>query len=476
MTDRPPLPETLWSLLPEEVRDALAVVIHTYQTRAERSEARVAELEARVAELEARLRQDSSNSHKPPSTDLPHAKPTPPERKAGRKPGGQPGHPKAQRVRLTPDRVIDHRPGACAACGTTLGGDDPAPRWHQVWELPEVRPHVTEHRLHTLPCPCGHATPAAPGGVPADGYGPRLKAAVVYLTGVAHLSKAQAERLCEDLLGTPLSTGQVCALEAEAAGLLAPVMAELAAALPGQDVNMDETSWKESGKLCWLWVGVAKLFSVFRVAFSRGRKVVDELLGADYAFVLTTDRWGAYNRVGRRQLCWAHLRRDFQSLIDRGGPGKCVGEELLLISDVVFHLWHRTRDGTLSRAEAVRRIVGLFQPDFQVALESGSRCVCARASGLCRDLLARWDHLWRFCEVDGVEPTNNAAERALRPAVLWRKASQGTRGASGSRYVATMLSVAATCRQQGRRVWAYLTEVFATAAEGKPAPSLLPAS
>lgn len=470
MTDRPPLPESLWSRLPEDARDAVAAVIRFYQ-------ARIEQLQDRVAELEARLRQDSSNSHRPPSADPPKAKPAPPQKARGRKPGGQPGHPRCQRPRLTPDRVVDHAPRRCAACGAPLAGLDESPRCHQVWELPEVRPLVTEHRFHTLACPCGRATTAAaPEGVPADGYGPRLKAAVVYLTGVAHLSKAQAERLCEDLLGTPVSAGQVCATEAEAAEALAPALAELRAALPGCDVNMDETGWKQSGKLCWLWVGVARCFTVFHLAFSRGRKVVEELLGPGYAHVATCDRWSAYNRVKRRQVCWAHLRRDFQALIDRGGAGKAVGEELLLISDLVFMNWRRVRDGTLLRRTASRRILQWYEPDFRTAVESGAGCACARTARLCRDLLKRWDQLWEFCRSDGVGPTNNAAERALRPAVLWRKKSQGTRGGSGSRYVTSMLSVSATCKQQGRKVWPYLTDVFAAATRGESAPSLLPAS
>lgn len=470
MQDRPPLPESLWSRVPEDVRDALAAVLQFYQ-------ARVEQLEARVAELEARLKSDSSNSHKPPSSDPPRAKPAPPKKSRGRKPGGQPGHPKAQRARLDPDRVIDHTPRRCRACDAPLAGRDPSPRCHQVWELPAVKPLVTEHRFHTLTCPCGHATPAPrPAGAAADGYGPRLKAAVAYLTGVAHLSKAQAGALLGDLLGVPISAGQVCAIEAEAAASLAPVVAELRAALPGGDVHMDETGWKQSGRLCWLWVGVAELFTAFHIAFSRGRRAVEELLGAGYAGVLTCDRWGAYNRVGRRQLCWAHLRRDFQALIDRGGAGRRVGEELLLISDLVFLNWHRIRDGTLQWRTAARRILAWYEPDFRVAVESGAGCRCAPAARLCRDLLARWDHLWTFCRVEGVEPTNNAAERALRPAVLWRKKSQGTRGEAGSRYVAAMLSVAATCKQQGKKVWSYLTEVFAACAEGRPGPSLLPAS
>jgi transposase len=469
MTTRPPLPESLWSRIPEDVRDALAVVLQASQDR-------VAQLEALVAQLEARLRSDSSNSHKPPSSDKPRAKPAPPRKRSGKKRGGQPGHPKHERALLPPDRVIDHKPPACSACGKALSGHDPDPRRHQVWDLPPVKPVVVEHRFHSLSCPCGHATAASPAGVPSEGCGPGLKAAAAYLTGVAHLSKSQAQQVFGNLLGTPISAGQVCAIEAEAAQALAPVVEEMRQALPGHDLNMDETGWKQSGKLCWLWVAVAKGFTLFHIAFCRGRQVVEHLLGGGYGRVLTTDRWSAYSRVARRQLCWAHLLRDFQALADGGGAGKAVGEELLMLARLVFMNWCRVRDGTLLRKTAARRILEWYAPDFRTALEAGAASACARASRLCKNLLAREAQLWEFCRTEGVEPTNNAAERALRPAVLWRKKSQGTRSEAGSRYAAGMLSVAATCKQQGRSIWGYLVEAFAASAKGQPAPSLLPAS
>lgn len=429
----------------------------------------------RVADLEARLAQTSANSHQPPSADPPHAKPAPPRPASGKKPGGQPGHARAVRPRLTPDAVVDHKPDRCAGCGAALGGDDPEPRWQQVWELPEVRPHVTEHRFHALACPCGHTTPATrPTGLPADGYGPRLQATLVYLTGALRLSKTQAQALCADLLGLPVSTGTVCATEALAAAVLAPAVEALEQALPGRDVNMDETGWKQAGQTCWLWVAVTAAFTVFRLAFCRGRRVVEELLGAAYAGVLTTDRWSAYSRVERRQVCWAHLRRDFQALIDRGGADAPVGERLLGLSDELFFWWHSLIDGHVERAPFERRLAGVKRR-VRTALVQGARGA-GKSAGLCGELLRLWPALWRFAEEAGVEPTNNAAERALRPAVLWRKASQGTRTEAGSRYVACVLSVVATCRQQGRRVWDYLTSAFAATQHGRPVPSLLPKS
>jgi transposase len=462
MAAEPPIPAELWDTVPPAARVALLALLET--------------LHRRLADLEARLGQDSSNSHRPPSADPPHAKPAPPQKPSGKKAGGQPGHPRLVRPRLPAEVVIDHKPDRCAGCGRALAGDDPQPRWQQVWELPEVRPQVTEHRFHTLTCPCGCLTRAArPQDLPADGYGPRLKAAVVYLTGALHLSKAQTQTLCADLLGLPISQGQVCAAEAEAAAVLAPAVAALRQALPGRDANMDETGWKQAGKPCWLWVAVTATFTVFHLAFCRGRRVVEELLGAAYARVLTTDRWSAYHRVRRRQLCWAHLRRDFQALIDRGGAGMAVGERLLGLSDELFLWWHALHDGVCDRSVCDRRLAGVRRR-FGAALRQGMGCACAKASGLCRELRRLWGSLWRFLDTPGIEPTNNAAERALRPAVLWRKCSQGTRTEAGSRYVATVLSVAATCRQQGRRVWEYLTSAFAAARHGIPAPSLLPIS
>ena len=468
MAAEPPIPAELWDTVPPAARAALAAVFDALQRQ-------VADLRARVADLEARLAQTSANSHQPPSADPPHAKPAPARPATGNKPGGQPGHARAVRPRLTPDVVVHHRPDRCVASGAALAGDDPQPRWQQVWELPEVRPHVTEHRLHTLACPCGHATAAMrPADLPADGYGPRLQAALVYLTGALRLSKTQAQALCADLLGLPVSTGTVCATEAAATAALAPAVEALRQALPGRDANMDETGWKQAGRTCWLWVAVTRAFTVFHLAFCRGRRVVEELLGAAYAGVLTTDRWSAYHRVGRRQLCWAHLRRDFQALIDRGGEGAAVGGRLLGLSDELFFWWHSLIDGYVERELFDRRLAGVKRR-VRAALVQGARGD-GQSAGLCGELVRLWPALWRFAEVAGVEPTNNAAERALRPAVLWRKCSQGTRTEAGSRYVASVLSVVATCRQQGRRVWDYLTSAFAAAQHGQPAPSLLPKS
>ena len=441
---------------------------------------RIEKLEAENRELRARLGLNSSNSSKPPSTDPPQVKRQPPAPRSGRRRGGQPGHPRHERPLVPPDQVdevIDCRPPRCGACAAPLSGDDPEPRRRQVAEVPPIRPHVTEYRLHTLTCRrCGSRTAAAPPpGTPAGAFGPRLAALAGLLSGVYRLGKRPVRQLLGDLFGLSISAGMVCKLQRRAADLLAPAYEQLCAHARAGDVHIDETGWREQKRRAWLWSVVAPLVTVFHIAGSRGRAVVRHLLGAAFAGVATCDRWKAYGHLRRVQWCWAHLRRDFQAMIDRGGPGRAVGEALLDHSDHLFHWWHRVRDGTLSRA-TFRTYAGWLRPAFRDDLEAGAACGCAATAATCRELLAHERRLWTFVRRAGVEPTNNAAERAVRHAVLWRKSSGGTDSPAGSRFVERILSVVATCRQQGRNVWDYLADCHRAALTGDPIPSLLPAS
>jgi transposase len=461
------LPEVLWTSFTPEVQVLLSALIGGLESQ-------IVLLQARILELETRLKQDSSNSSKPPSSDPPTSKPAPTRAPSGKKPGAQPGHPKAERALRTPDEILEHKPCCCEKCNAALPNMLPEPLIRQVWELPPIQPIVTEHRFFRATCTCGHTTSAAkPEHLPAGGYGPRFEAMLIYLTGTLHLSKAQAEQLCEDLLGCPISTGQICAIEAEFTQAVEPVIEQFKQAVPQTNVNMDETGWKQSGKRCWLWVCVASMFTLFQIRASRSGKVVRELLGQGYTFVVTTDRHGAYNGVDRRQLCWSHLLRDFQAMIDRGTAGKAIGEALLRISQEIFEWWHRIRsDGKQDdprRGELFRK----YRPLLEETLQLGLVCGCAKTQRVCRLLLKHKDCLWLFVEVEGIEPTNNAAERALRPAVMWRKRSQGTRSETGSAYVCAILSIWTTCKQQNRNVWGYLIEVCSAKQQGKPIPLLL---
>jgi transposase len=471
MTPALPIPPELWDQVPPAAQAALLVFFQEQQQR-------IASLEQRVRDLEERLAQNSTNSSKPPSSDQPAVKRPPPRPPSGRRKGGQPGHLMFRHQPLEPTRIESLRPGACRHCGHTLIGSDPKPLCHQVIELPPITPEVTEYRLHRLCCPrCGTRTGAAlPPGVPTGRYGPRVQAALALLTGAYRLSKRHVEALCADLLGVPVSAGQVCALERQTAQALEPVVAELRSHVRAQPANVDETGWRQGGRRCWLWVVATAAVTVFHIAGSRAGKVVRDLLGPLHRRVVTSNRFAAYNwlPLTRRQVCWAHLLRDFQAMVDRGNSGAAVGRLLLGWAGCVFERWPRVRDGTLSRS-SFRRYLGPIRACFREDLEAGAACACAKTAAVCRELLALEPALWTFARVEGVEPTNNAAERALRHAVQWRKTSFGTESEGGSRFVENILTVVATCRQQARGVLEYLTACCQAAAEDERPPSLAPA-
>ena len=452
--------------LPPDVFDALPPAVQAY----------IRCLEARLAALEARLGQDSSNSSKPPSSDPPHAKPAPPRTPSGKRKGGQPGHPRRTRPELPPDTVVELRPETCGQCHHPLTGTDPDPLRHQVIELPPIRPVVTEYRRHRLACPgCGRVTCPA---LPADargGYGPRVQAVCALLSGAYRVGKRGVARLCGDLFGVPISPAAICNLQRQTAAALGPVVEVAHAHVAGRAANVDETGWREGRKRGWLWVAVTANVTVFLVRLSRGRKVLAELIRGGPG-VLTTDRYPAYDHLpaNQRQVCWAHLRRDFQAMIDRQNAGSVVGENLLMLADILLVQWKRVRDGTLTRRGFRQSYLGWIRAEVQALLDRGAGCGCATTAGACRELLAVEPALYTFAVVMGVEPTNNAAERALRHAVCWRKMSFGTDSAGGSRFVERVLTVVATCRQQGRDVLAFLAEAIQASRTGDVSPSLVP--
>jgi transposase len=238
---------------------------------------------------------------------------------------------------------------------------------------------------------------------------------------------------------------------------------------------VDETSWREQGRRSWLWVAVTQWVSVFLIRASRGAQVLRELVGAEYERVLTSDRAKAYagQPLWRHQLCWAHLRRDFQAMIDRGNAGTPVGRQLLAYADVLFEWWYWVRDGTWRRS-TFRHLVSVLRPAFREVLRVGTRCGCPKTAATCRELLTVEPALWTFVRREGVDPTNNAAERALRHAVQWRKTSYGTDSPTGSHFVENLLTVVATCRQQERNILEYLAQCCQALYAGTLPPSLLP--
>nr|WP_052640163.1 IS66 family transposase [Zavarzinella formosa] len=367
-------------------------------------------------------------------------------------------------------------PAACRNCSKPLTGNDPNPLRFQVTELPPVKPEVTEYQRHRLVCSCGFSTcgPLPPGVTGQDG--PRLRAGVVLLTGRYRMSKENAANLMGDLFGVSLSASRVCSVETGAGRVLQPVADEILEAARQSASNIDETS---TGKGRWLWVMAmaTALGTAFQIVSGRNREELLKLIGENYVRILTSDRHSLYSRVppGDHQYCWAHLRRDFQAMIDRNNGGSEVGRELLKLSDELFGLWKRVRDGTLTKFAFASKMSfhGSFRTRFNATLERGEACGCAKTSGTCARLAEREVSLFRFAFNDGVEPTNNAAERAIRHGVIWRKQSHGPKSEAGAKYLANIWSVVETCRQQGRKVWDFLADCFDAAQTGGPLPSLV---
>jgi transposase len=474
MAPMPPLQESLWKAASPELQAGIIALVQSYEDQ-------IALLENRLSDLENRLKLNSTNSSKPPSSDPIGMKRKPPAPPSGKKRGGQPGHRKARRILVPPEKVretFECKPDACRRCGQGLAGDDPEPVIHQVAELPRIEPIVDEYRLHRLTCPACRATTcgALPAGVPTGCFGPYLRAVLVMFAGAYRLSKRQIRQVVADVFTLSISTGMISKLERQSAAVLEAPYNELAIAVHHAVVaNIDETSWRERLRKVWLWATVTPLFTVFTIAKTRSGDVARALLGSEHDQVVGSDRFSAYEWIMARwrQICWAHLRRDFQAMIDRGGDGEKAGRRLLSLSNQLFHDWHRVRDGTLEWSSFQKQMSHLRRKVKQ-ALWEGSRCPCAKTAATCFEILKVEEGLWAFARVKGVEPTNNAVERALRHAVIWRRISGGTDSGDGSRFVERMLTVVATCRQQGRNVLDYLTTCFEADCRGQALPSLLP--
>ena len=441
----------------------------------------VLELLKRLADVEARLKQTSRNSSKPPSADPPSARPRPAKEPSGRKPGGQPGHEGHSR-KLKPETEVDHilevRPEQCAQCGTVLLGEDPEPERHQVTDLPRITPIVTEYRRHRLRCvACGASTQAAwPTTMPRGQFGPRVQATVGYLTGRIGVSQREVQEVLATVCQTEVSVGSIAVLEQAVSTALATPVVEAITDVQRQPVRTaDETGWREKTKRLWLWISTTPLVTIFRLLQTRGAAGAKELLGAEVWGMIGTDRDAGYNWIDphQRQLCWAHLKREFMAWSEREGETARIGRALLAVEQQLFALWYRARDGTLAWAAFQVALLPLME-QVGTLLREGATKTEAKTQGTCRNLLKVEAALWTFVWEMEVEPTNNCAERPLRRAVLWRRRSFGTQSAAGSQFVERLLTAVTTLRQQRREVLDYLTAACAAAIRKEPAPSLLP--
>jgi transposase len=449
-------------------------------------ERRVAELEALVRDLMARLGSNASNSGMPPSANPPGAPAPVVKKKSGRPRGGQPGHPPHLKQLLPAERVHDFQtfvPRRCERCDAALPAQpaphDPAPTRFQTIELPPVVATVTEYQGHARTCPqCGAVTRAAiPRDLRVHSVGPRLTATLSYLAGCHGVSKRGVEEIAAAVFDAPVALGTVTNLEQEMSAALAAAHAEALAAVQQADVkHADETSWKLCGKLCWLWAAARPGVVAFVVHAQRGAAGLAALLGTEIYGIVCSDRWSVYDRVPaeRRQVCWAHLKRDFQKIVDRGGPSVGVGREGRKIVHKVFAAWHTFQAGQTTRGQLHDHLAPVMNRLQRLLLQGAILGEDPTVARFCDNLLALEPALWTFVAVEGVEPTNNFLERLLRRAVLWRKRSFGCVSDTGCRFVERILTVVQTRRLQGRSVLAYLHDALRAHRAGQPCPQLLP--
>jgi len=438
-------------------------------------------LKAHIAELEERLAQNSRNSSKPPSSDGPSQKKSPQTQPSGKKRGGQKGHKKAKRELIPPEQcrsVVERVPDHCAHCGERLAGVDPQPQRHQVWDIPPRQPIIDEYRQHRLTCQtCGKSTRAGlPTGVPTGQAGPNLIAHVGILLTKYRLSHRLVAGYLETTLGLACSDGWIAKLQRIAAKSLEKPYAQIRQQVRhAAVVHIDETSYKLENQSGWLWGAIENGASLFRIAGSRGAQIAQQILGETYSGIVVSDRYSSYNWLPtqRRQLCWAHLKRDFTKLSEsKHGPTRQIGEQLLELQSRIFDNWHRFQDGKLARSTLKRKRL-VWQGEMHTLLEQGWLTGNKKAAGMCRHIWKYFDALWTFLTVAGVEPTNNTAERGLRGAVIKRQVSFGVNSETGRQFLERTLSVLATCRQRGINELTYVTECVKAHFTGQTPPHLL---
>jgi transposase len=441
-------------------------------------------LEARVEKLEEQLRRSSRNSSLPPSQDPPLAPPRSKKPASGRGRGGQPGHQGRNRLLLPLERVdelVEYWPGCCHACAHVFGEhervDAAAPQRHQLAELPPIAVTVSEHRLHRLRCPaCAAETRAElPAELPRGAFGPRLQAAAVTLAVRNRVSRRDTVELLGELFGVELSTGSVDAIVQRTGEALAEPQARLHEQIrSAPTVNIDETGWRLRGGKRTLWGALTPTAALFRIAPDRHEREAKALLGAGFAGIACSDRWWAYDYLDpeQRQLCWAHLVRDFTAHSEGLRAQKQFGEAGLALARGVFEAWDEYRqEGDRGRLiERIRPLKHELRTLLEQAARKSTKTKYHRL--FANNLLKRWPALWTFTDIDGVEPTNNHAERGLRGAVIYRKLSLGSQSEQGERTIERLLSASISCRLQGRSLFAYLADALTANIRGDPIPTL----
>lgn len=448
--------------------------------------------DARIRELEriiASLTRNSSNSSRPPSSDPPGIAKNKRKKPSRRKQGGQPGHKGKKRELLPPeemDEIHDIFPEHCECCNRPFAHalliPSLQPFRHQVSELPEIVPKMKEYRCHSLRCSCGHYTAASlPEEVAKSEFGPQVHAAIAYLIAVHRVSRRGIADIMDTLFNIDISTGAICNAAERVSDACLPVVGTIkkyiASAL---SLNIDETGWKYKGKRRYLWTFVAARAVLFHISPSRGAKVLREVLGDTFAGIITSDDHSAYNsyhKYGIRQLCWAHLIRKLKALKDdRSSPhAYCFARNMLKEIGAIFSRWHAFQNSGGSREQLWLDTLPMRERMYDycdIFRYSSDPRVQTRT----KRFLANWQHLFNFLKYDGVQPTNNIAERAIRPAVQWRKICFGSQSEIGEHFTERLLSVVGTCRMHGINAFQFLTRVVDAAFSAKQVIPGLPLS
>jgi transposase len=442
--------------------------------------ATVAALRAEVDELRRQMGRDSRNSSLPPSRDTAAARAKRPKKSSGRRQGGQPGHPGSHREMVAdPDRVVEHWPDACAGCGAEVTVADRAsegdPVSHQVTDV-VVSVEVTEHRRMRTRCDCGCRTLAdLPAGVSGGAFGPAVAAAAATLTA-ARVSRRDAARLLKDLCGVNVCAASIERMVKDAADALEDPYMQILKVVDDSPVRgADETSFRQAGQTTWLSVAAAEHAALFQLDACRDRDAARALLGEQPTGTIVSDRYAVYLFIddSQRQLCLAHLLRDFVAVGERAGAPGRLGRALQRILGDVFAVLNQPGCDQADLS-ALQADIAPHRERLHNRLAKGARSRDAKAKRFCAGLLAHEDALWTFTRLPGVPATNNAAERALRHAVLWRKTSYGTQTDHGNRLVERLLTIRETCRLQGMRLHEYLTAAITADLYGQPVPAPLP--
>ena len=436
----------------------------------------------RIEQLERRLNRSSRNSSQPPSADPAGTPPRRGKDRSGRRQGGQPGHEGKGRSLLEAwavDEFIDHWPAGCE-CGREFGEEDrvavgePA-RW-QVEELPVITVRLIEHRCQRVRCRgCGRRRRAEPPReVAASAFGPRYQAAIATLSVRNRISRRDVVELCEQLFASRVSTGTIEAILARTADALADPHDDLLGRLrSSRAINMDETGWRTAGQRRALWGIFGERHAYLHVAPGRHQDTAEALLG-DTSAIVTSDRWWAYDHLplDRRQICWAHLVRDFAAHAEGLGAEKTFGEHGLHVCERLFWAWELFQHTGDRRQlqHTIRRLQRELKPIAR--RHAGKAPRYKRCRGMARNLLKAWPALWTFAKHPRVQPTNNHAERALRSAVIYRKLSLDSQSPDGETRTARLLSAHTTCRLQHRSLHAYLIDTITAHQRGDPLPLL----